>query len=56
MVKWIVDNHGLRPTRRSQRTESACSIVAQALERAKMAMSESAVEKIWQKSPRRPKN
>lgn len=39
----------LRPTRnRASETESACSIVTQALERRGAHFSESAVEKIWQ--------
>ncbi len=42
-------NYGLRPTRNvASDTDSACSIVQKALETRGLALSESAVEKIWQ--------
>jgi hypothetical protein len=53
-----VADHGFHPTRnREQKThESACSIVAEALERVGVHIEETSVEKIWEGRSRLPKD
>jgi hypothetical protein len=46
-VLLIAVAYGLKPTRRSNRWQSACSVVVKALERRKEKMAEASVRDIW---------
>ena len=48
-VAAVIDRCGLDPTGRSPRRRSACSIVAEALAAAHMAVGYEAVKKIWER-------